>query len=778
MSHSWTCFERFRLHERRRKVTAVAYVAVSIAYLCWRATILNFDALGLSLIYFSAEIAGFLLGLTIVFSSWNYRHRQPLPAPPGLDVDVLVPVYQESIDIIRWTAVAAKEIAYPHRTFILDDGNRPDVKALARDLGIRYLARGRNEHAKAGNLNYGLAHSTADFVVVFDADHIAMPNALDLTLGFFSDERVAMVQTPQEFYNARAFQYYRSRRHRGLWHDQSFFYDIAQACRDSFNGATCIGTGVAYRRSALDAIGGIPVQTVTEDFHTALLMHKKGYEVAYLNEPIAYGVAASDLRDFYRTRHRWAHGNIHVLRHENVLFCGDLTLGQRLSYLSFGLIYLEGVQQALLFLVPILSLLFGWAPFEISVINVLIVLFFPILTLLLLQELGCGLTRPWVNEIFSVARFHIHLISWAALFQNSLAFRTSAKVFGRKIEWRLLLPQLTVVGASLTAFLTGLGYLILDFKSGPLSEAAANIATGSFAEVEWTARLDQGYTLELVVVAGFWAIFNALKSAYLVRKAVVDARDASKEYRFDTNLAIEIETARGTRFARVERISQSWLKAKIFDQTAIRPGEFLNAQLHLPGGTVEVACVVRAVRPAHRFRFGAGALRRPFRRPASVELECDLRWPDPRDQEQLMRSLYSVGWHREFLHRYAYFITPLELLGRLVTLTWSFRDLGLRWHPALYRHPISDEARYGLVTRTEDGAHAVLAFEPLAPGTLMFMTVLGEAAVETMAIRITAERALKSLGAKGLDGAQVRSYCGQVEPERALPDAKLPIAAE
>src|ERR1700733_6918970 len=181
------------------------------------------------------------------------------------------------------------------------------------------------------------------------------------------------------------------------------------------NGTSCVGTGVVFRRAALNRIGGIPVETVTEDVHASLKLHALGYQAVYLNEPGAYGLASADLRDYYKTRHRWAHGNLHVLRHENIFTLKGLTLAQRLSYLTLGLVYLEGWQQLLLIAVPVGSLLFGWAPFDITVLNVLIVLLFPILTLLLLQELGCGLARPWVNEIFSMARLPVHIAAWAAL---------------------------------------------------------------------------------------------------------------------------------------------------------------------------------------------------------------------------------------------------------------------------------------------------------------------------------------------------------------------------
>ena len=368
MSQSAIVHKRFRERATRRKIVAAVYVAVMLAYLVWRTSIVNEDALTLSFVYLGAEMLGFVLGLTTIFSSWAYRHRVPPPAPNGLSVDVFIPAYKEPVDLVRWTIIAAKEIAYPHQTFLLDDGNRPEMMALAKELGVRYLARARNTDAKAGNLNNALKHSTADFIAVFDADHIALPHALDAMLGFFRDERVAMVQTPQDYYNVDAFQFLNAR-NGGLWHDQSFFYQVAQSCRDCFNGASCVGSSVIYRRASLDTIGGIPTDTVTEDIHTSLKLHKAGYEVVFFNETVAYGVAAADIREYYTTRHRWAHGNFHALRIENVLFCKGLTFGQRLSYLTSGLVRLEGWQQLLLFAVPVTSLSLGWAhfPLELSV---------------------------------------------------------------------------------------------------------------------------------------------------------------------------------------------------------------------------------------------------------------------------------------------------------------------------------------------------------------------------------------------------------------------------
>ena len=781
MSNSRLVHDRFRKREFRRKIVALVYVLITAGYLAWRTTVINDDAFGLSLTYFAAEALGFVLGLTLIFSSWRYRHRESPAAPMGLSVDVFVTAYKEPVELVRWTLVAAREITYPHQTFLLDDGNRDELRALADELGIRYFARAQNTHAKAGNLNFGLTHSVADFVMVFDADHIALPHALDATLGFFRDPNVALVQAPQDYYNIDAFQYFNARRG-GLWHDQSFFYQIAQACRDWHNGASCVGTSVVYRRSAIDSIGGIPTETVTEDIHTSLKLHKAGYQVAYLNEPIAYGVAAADLRDYYKTRHRWAHGNINALRKEKILTCKGLSLGQRLSYLTLGIIYLEGWQQLFLFCVPWMSLFFGWAPFEITVLNVAVILLFPTLAALLLQELGCGLSRYWVNEIFSIARFPIHIVASLALFSTKMRFRTSAKNVRGRVEWLLLSPQMTVLVLSLAAVVIGVVQLARDFKVGPLAEAFLNAFAGNFGSIAWSARLDQGYTLELVAVAGFWALFNAAKAAFVISKAVKDATRSTDDYRFDAPVPIEIEQPDGPLLARTEKISRSFVSAYLHSDHLPMIGKQLRGRLYLPTGPLPLNLVVtrsrRPTRAAMRLRPSTTDAVASTR--AAARIECSIVWSSDQLRDRLARSLYSIDWHREYMHRQAFFATPLDVLGRMFRFRAPFDEPALVWAPALCRVGFEENPALGIVGIEPATQSAMLIiFQAIRPGALVSAEMLQPDGRRPITLRVSGSESFNSLASKGLDGAVARKY--RVTIEDAWVDwsaSPVPAAAE
>lgn len=740
--------ERFLRNKTRRDVAAAGYVLAYIAYLSWRLTILNPNSMTLSLTYFVAECFGFILGLTIILASRNYHHREPLPPLADRTVDIFVPAYKEPAELIRRTVMAAKEIDYPHQTWLLDDGKREELREMASELGVQYLRRPDNLHAKAGNLNYALGHSAAEFVMVFDADHIALPHALDVTLGFFADEKVAMVQTPQDYYNTDAFQYINTRGG-GLWHDQSFFYNIGQSCADDYNSASCVGTGVAYRRSALDAIGGVPTTTITEDIHTSLKFHKAGYKVAYLNETIAYGEAAPDLKEYYKTRHRWGHGNLHALAHENVLFCKGLTLKQRLTYASLGLIHLEGWQQLMLFTVPVATLVLGWQPFEISIFNILVVLFFPVLSYLLLQEIGCGFARFWPNEIFAMARWPVHLKATAGLFALPMAWQTTLKHFKARVQWRLMVPQLCVLAVSLGALAYAVIKVSGDFQTGPLFQALKSfVITGGLPTgADIFAPMVKGYTVDLVIVSGFWALYNAARATTFVWKVITNAQNSHVFYRFKIPLPLAL--ANGAK-GRVQRISETWMGFTLYgQQDEWDVGDVVPLTLSLPAGPLEVRLKISAL---------------GYKKSTNIShIEGRFIWGiTPEKRDQLARGLYSVDWHREFQNRQAYFLTPMDVITMCLTFKKPnhFRASGGKWNPVLYQHEGLPSPVYGIMSTDHKNKEAgsLVTFTSLKVGACIEGEAFGAHETEMFGLHIVQEEPISSLVQKGLDKAVVRRY--------------------
>lgn len=736
---------RFERRKIWRRTVACFYVVSLIAYLSWRYTIIDDDSLIISYAYYIAEVIGFILGLTTILTSWRYRHRKSLPAPEGLSVDVLVPVYQEPIQVIRRTLLAAKAIQYPHNTFVLDDGKSPEVKRLADELGIHYLSRPANHSAKAGNLNFGLEHSEAEFFMVLDADHIAMPNALDKMLGFFAEPNVALVQTPQDYYNIDAFQYMNAQDGRALWHDQSFFYNIAQSCRDSANGASCVGTGVVYRRDAIDKVGGIPTTTVTEDIHTSLKLHKAGYETVYLNESVAYGIAAADLDEYHKTRFRWAIGNLHCLRHENILFCKGLTFKQRISYLSLGLIYLEGWQQLLLFAIPLISLVFGMPPFEISIFNIGVVLLFPWISYLLLQEIGCGYTRFWTNEIFSMARWPIHIMASIGLLGWRTRWISSSKNIKGQLNWRLMTPQIVVICLSAIALIIAFYRLSQDFQTGPLFTLLVAIATLSFSDhiaIDIFQPMGQGYTADLVLIAGFWALYNIARALVFIRKAYKDANQTHSFYRFKIPMICQFLESHI--FSEVEQISENWMS--VYSSQTIEPGSVKAVNLYGSSGVISLKFeVARCCKIQHQQYLVSGALL--FESQQQVDL--------------LAQDIYSVDWHREIIQRNAYFAMASDKLLGLFSK-------GKQAKPFHYS-VLFDGQEHGVVVNGQK----LVTYKTLSPGQKLSIMKIEKQDVSVLELMVSETLTSPNASLKGLNNQTFFLYEVSTQESKAKAVQKI-----
>jgi len=254
-------------------------------------------------------------------------------------VDILIPTYNEPIFILRRTVIGTQALDYDtKKIYLLDDTQRPEVQALAQELGCEYRTRPDNRHAKAGSLNHAIAHTSGELIVVFDADFVPTKNFLTRTLGFFQDPQVALVQTPQTFYNPDPIA-----RNLGLENtltpDEEVFYRQIQPIRDGVGGVICAGTSFVVRRSALIATGCFVTESLSEDYFTGIRLAAKGYRVLYLNEKLSAGLAAENISVQALQRTRWAQGTLQAFFIKtNPLTIPGLNLLQRLAHLE-GLLH-------------------------------------------------------------------------------------------------------------------------------------------------------------------------------------------------------------------------------------------------------------------------------------------------------------------------------------------------------------------------------------------------------------------------------------------------------
>lgn len=283
-----------------------------------------------------------------------YLHKRQV------DIDILIPVYGEPIEKVEATMLAARDVVGLHETYILDDGKSNQLRDLALGYGIGYIRRPTNLGNKAGNINYALSQTSADYFVIFDADFVVKPNFLVETLPFFAQDHVAFVQTPQHYGNLHNVI------SRGAGYMQNVFYRLIQPGKNRFDAAFCVGTNVIYRRTAIDEIGGIYQASKSEDIWTSLLLHERGHGSVFIGDVLAAGDAPDTIEAYMKQQLRWATGGFEILFGHN-LWRANLSVDQKLQYLSTTSYYLHGVAIFLLMLLPPLHIIFNLSPVNLSI---------------------------------------------------------------------------------------------------------------------------------------------------------------------------------------------------------------------------------------------------------------------------------------------------------------------------------------------------------------------------------------------------------------------------
>jgi cellulose synthase (UDP-forming) len=321
------------------------------------------DAFFITSLILAETYAFVILFLGYFQTIWPLR-RAPVSLPDDEEqwphIDVLIPTYNEPLEVVRYTALGALNMDWPAdkmHIFLLDDGRRKEFEEFAFEAGIGYKTRADNKHAKAGNINTALKSMTSPYVAIFDCDHVPTRSFLQMTMGWFMrDSNLGMLQTPHHFYSPDPFERNLGQ-FRVIPNEGELFYGIVQDGNDFWNATFFCGSCAVLSREALDEIDGIAVETVTEDAHTSLRMQMNGWGTAYINIPQAAGLATERLSAHVGQRIRWARGMIQILRIENPLFASGLTFPQRLCYFNATMHFLYAVPRLIFLSAPLIFLL-------------------------------------------------------------------------------------------------------------------------------------------------------------------------------------------------------------------------------------------------------------------------------------------------------------------------------------------------------------------------------------------------------------------------------------
>lgn len=280
-------------------------------------------------------------------------------------VDIFIPTYNEPTFILRRTIIGCQALDYPNKKiYLLDDTRRREIAELAQELQCEYITRTDNLYAKAGNLNNALTKTEGELIVIFDADFIPTTNFLTRTVGFFTDSNIALVQTPQSFYNADPIA-----RNLGLENiltsEEEVFYRQIQPIRDGADSVVCAGTSFVVRRSALLETGGFVTESLSEDYFTGIRLSAKGYRLIYLDEKLSAGLAAENIAAHATQRLRWARGTLQGLFiKSNPLTIPGLNLIQRLAHLEGLLHWFTSISRVYFLVMPLTYSFLGVIPIK------------------------------------------------------------------------------------------------------------------------------------------------------------------------------------------------------------------------------------------------------------------------------------------------------------------------------------------------------------------------------------------------------------------------------
>lgn len=366
----------------RNNLLIVATVLMTIIYLAWRIiyTIPLKDGL-ISLISAIVLLFVEILGMFEAVIHYYNMSEITYPEKPEVDkkmypdVDIFIATYNEPVELLFKTINGCNTLEYPDKSkihiYLCDDGNREEMKTLAKSMNINYLTREDRKGLKAGNLNNALSNSSSPLIVTFDADMIPMHDFLMSTVPYFlTEEKMGFIQTPQSFYNPDLFQYYLFSEGR-IPNEQDYFYRDVQISKNKSNSVIYGGTNTVIARKALEDVGGFYTNAITEDFATGILIQSKGYKCYAIDEIHASGLAPADLPSLIKQRERWSRGCIQTGRRLNILFKRGLKLSQKLSYMSAISYWYAGIKRFVYIMAPIMFSVFGIIVVNCNLLQVL-----------------------------------------------------------------------------------------------------------------------------------------------------------------------------------------------------------------------------------------------------------------------------------------------------------------------------------------------------------------------------------------------------------------------
>lgn len=423
--------------------------------------------IGLKVLYYLLTISLFFKLLKLGFE-WYHYAGLPKPKEHGgrlknpskhYTVDMLTTFFPgEPYDMIENTLRALVAVEYPHTTYLCDEGDDPYVKKLCKELGVVHVTRNTRENAKAGNINNALKQATGEICVILDPDHAPFPEFLNHVLHHFDNPEIGYVQVVQAYGNQSE-----SLVAQGAAEQTYMFYGPYMQAMSGFGTAQAIGANCTFRRAALDSIGG-HAPGLTEDMHTSMLLHAKGWKSVYESVILSRGLVPSSLSAYYKQQLKWSRGTFDLWFNLYPKLFKNFTWRQKIHYGLMPVYYLFGLIGLIDISIPIFSLLTGEFPWLLDPM-VFFVFFTPFFLISLLYRF---FAQGWLNDpeekglhviggILRVGTWWVFILGFVYTLLNvKVPYLPTPKEHSSKGEFFLGLPNLVIALISSGAVIYGL----------------------------------------------------------------------------------------------------------------------------------------------------------------------------------------------------------------------------------------------------------------------------------------------------------------------------------
>lgn len=482
---------------RARSLLIGLNVALAVWYFSWLLSPAQEGTGWLYGLLVAAEVFNLLQAAGFWITVSGDRSTKPSPRWRGRQprVDVLIPTYNEPLDVVEPTVMAARRLVGANVTvWLLDDGDRPAMEDLAGRAGARYVTRPEHRGAKAGNINHALGLTDAPFVAVFDCDHVPSPEFLVETIGNFADEQVAFVQTPQYYANRDAGPVAAA----AASQQDLFFGPIARG-KSARHAMFCCGTNFVFRRDALDDVGGFPEQSLTEDFELSMALHTRGWRSVYVPVVLAHGLGPEDMVSYVSQQARWAQGCLSAIPR---VFRYRLPLRLKAQYLLSASYFLSGWTVFVYMSLPVLRIFAHVQPLHQSSADQFLVHFAPyfgccVLTL----AVASGGAYSFSAYCLAASNFGVHLrATGRVILRRRGTFVVTPKhgVDGRQIK--PIAPALAAMAALLVSVVFALA--TSRAPSALTNVAFASIHLGILSTGCWSALIRRRQPAAAIVAVG------------------------------------------------------------------------------------------------------------------------------------------------------------------------------------------------------------------------------------------------------------------------------------